>query len=198
MQDTEEFMIGEGERELRFSVTMLPAGPALLLFHRVMRSLAPAFAKAAGDGVAKALAKFDKPTLENLLDLDVGGLIGGLADGVGELFAHLRPEDTQSIVLELASSARLYVHDAEGGKLVNLVQRKGAGLGPFDHVFRGRMIDVFKLVGFVWRLNYGDFFNAFSALKASAERMRSSRKASPSSLKGLNTSGIAGQSGDSP
>lgn len=175
MKQTEEITLGTGERALRVEVTQLAASKALLLLNRIAAALAPALAKAAGDSVGGALGA-GKVNTAALLELDVAKLAAGVADGVGELFERLKPEDLQVILLELLSTARVVVCDGKGERIVDLVKKSGAGYGPFDEVFRGRLLDLFRLAYFALELNYSDFYEGLADLKKRAARAAASPK----------------------
>lgn len=169
----QELTIGEGEDALRFEVSMLPATRAFLLWYRVLEAVGPAVAKAASEGAEKAFGKFSAGTaMAGLLDLDLGGLLSGLASGTDLLFQRMKPEIAREITMELLSTTHVYLADEHGDKRLPLISTggKGSGNGQIDLIFRGRMLDMMRLVGFAWTVNYGDFSDALRDFGKMAQR----------------------------
>lgn len=120
--------------ELEVTTTQLPAMKALALSTRLGRAIGPALASAAG--------------------LDDGMNVSALAPAVAALFTTLDGAEAQALTKEILQSTTV-VHD---GKQIHL-----GDASMIDHVFTGRLADLFAVVRFALEVNFTDFFDALTS-----------------------------------
>lgn len=187
--DVTEVVIGEGDSALVFRVGLLSPLKSLHLLNRVVQllapSLAPSIAKLTGSGLSAVLAKLAQGGEINpvavLLELDTAGIVQTLGDGVAAVFSQLKPAETQEIALELLAVVQILHSDDKGDKLEPLISRtRTNGYGLFDLVFRGRTLDLIKLVAAAWRHNYQDFSEVLRAFATELQHSKNRKSKSPS------------------
>lgn len=114
-----------------YTVTPLPAMSQMKLLTRLLKSAGPSIGQlgAALKGIGSAA---------DLKKLDVERLV----PAIGALFSALEDAEVEHLTRALLESA--------------LVDNKG--LWPlFNNHFQGKMLSLFKLIGFALEVNYGDF-----------------------------------------
>lgn len=133
MRTAEDVEIEVDGKPVRFQLTQLPGLRAGTLLVRIGKIVGPALTKATA-----------------LTDAKSGGPnMGALVDAVGELSDYLKPEDFESITLQLLEGCSYWNSDED---LIDL-DRKG-----LDQMFRGNIDALFKLIGAALKANYGNFF----------------------------------------
>ena len=126
-----------------FTVSMLLGRASLRMLHRLIRTVGPGLAKAAG-GVAGTSLK--------LGDLE----LSSLGDALCLLTDRCNEAEFMAITEELLGSATI-----DGQPL----------MGPqFDLLMRGRSLTVLKLLRFAIEVNYGDFSAALGAFARASSR----------------------------
>jgi hypothetical protein len=118
----------------------LPAWEQFLLLPRITSAIGPALAKLAG-GNAKGL-----------MDLD----LSELGPALEKLFERLNPMEQEGIARALLKTVNFEGVDEEGKKV------GGSLVAQFDTAMQGRMLDVFKLLKFVFEVNFGSFSAALA------------------------------------
>lgn len=123
--------------EHTYTVQQLPARPALKLFNKLARVATPALGKLLGGQGTAKLSELDATSLGAALEA---------------LFDRLSPEQQDQMTEELLQ-----------GALVD-----GAPLWPqFNVHFQGRIVEVFQLLRFALKVNFGDFFKGLLAAAGS-------------------------------
>jgi hypothetical protein len=127
-----------------FHVTQLPGMRGVKLWHKLVRTAAPAVLKSLGGANASKL---------NLANMDVAAL----AEGAQILFQSFSESDLEQLIRTLFETAIL---EHEGQKLP-LMQ-------VFDDKLSGRVMTVLKGVWFALGVNFSDFLPELRAVGAAA------------------------------
>lgn len=128
---TANLAVGDKEpRDYNFAVTQLPPTQAIKLTKKLITFFGSAFDKVLGAA---------------LKDIDVGELAMAL-QGV---FAVMSDTDVDKFLEDLLSNVVLN----DGEKFLKLAK------GTFDLYFAGANLEGLKLLGFVLKVNFGDFFH---------------------------------------
>ncbi len=119
---------------LEYSTTQLPAMKALALSTRIGRAVGPALAAASG--------------------VDMGADVAALAPAITRLFASLDGAEAQALTKEILQGTTVVFE----GKHVHL-----GDTAAIDHVFTGRLGELFTVVKFALEVNFTDFFDALTS-----------------------------------
>ena len=127
-----------------FSTTQLPAMRSFNLLSKLLKILSP---------LLDAHGNMD-------LDADIE-----LAPMIGQAMAHLGDNQASALALEIFASTTAIV----GGEVVSLDKQVGV-----DKVFTGQLMTMMKVLFFVLKVNYSDFFGSALASVASAQPAKAS------------------------
>lgn len=125
-----------------YSVQQIPSRRALKLFNRLVRLCAPAAA-----GAVQAVQSVSDLNNLKLSELNVGALVGS----IGTIFERLTDAEFDNVCKELLTGARI----VEGEDVADPDISKGE---VFDQHFKGRLENVYTLLHFALKANYGNFF----------------------------------------
>ena len=116
---------------LRFKTKQLPAMRAFKLMARLVKAIGPAIG---------ALAKLDPSTRVDAVTSELAGAFSTLDD-----------QEAERLVPEILINTTVLTEDARGLSEKSLTKER------IDEVFTGRLMTMFKVLGFALEVNYGDF-----------------------------------------
>lgn len=148
----------ESTREIggmTFQVQQLPATKAVLLSRRLASIVGPAALKGLG-GAAGGLANLD---------------VGGLSTAAEMLFEKLTEAEFSSIMKQLLDGC-FVEHDG----------KKALLLPQFDHLMRGKILEIYQLLAFALEVNFGPLGDSLRALLAQAQAAQPKASSSPNAM----------------
>jgi hypothetical protein len=125
--------------ELTYTTTQLPAMKALALSTRLGRAIGPALAEAAG--------------------LSGDASVSKLGPAVTALFSRLDGAEAQALTRDILAATSVEMD----GKVIPL-----GDAAMVDHVFTGKLQDLFAVIRFSLEVNFSDFFAALASAGADA------------------------------
>lgn len=121
-----------------YRVTQLTAKPARRLFARIVQLLGP--------GIG-SMMEGQPLSMQALLGADMGV-------GIKEITKALDPEEQEHVIDVLCENKTIARRDGDKWPIMN----KEA----FDLHFTGRLVDMYKVIGFALEVNYSDFLGGLS------------------------------------
>jgi hypothetical protein len=163
-RSTDTIVLGEKT----YSVTQLPAMRAMRLQARLLAVFGPALSQlVAGLKDVKSLAR-----------MDVSLIAPALGGAVESLMKRLTPEEAEALVRELLIGATVTV------RVDGKPDRQAELLKLVDEEFRGRLLDLYALLGFALQVNYADFIEglktSLGSLSSASDAEARAAKESPS------------------
>jgi len=149
--------------DVTYRVTQLTALKGRALFARLIRFVGPSVAAAVGSGNVKSL-----------LDMDVGGIL--------EQFSSRVTDEELGYFCDVLGSCTEIVGDNGATQALNK--------SVFDIHFAGRLLDMFKWMGFALEVNFADFLSVLKRIQGE----RSTAPASPVSPSQPLSTGTSGGS----
>lgn len=118
---------------LEVITTSLPARRAYRLAHRLLQMLGPAIAKL--DGISEQAE------------------LSALAPALQALFSQVSEDQLEDLQTEILASTSVVMTEGKSARRIELDTGEG-----IDTAFTGRLKTMFKVIAFVVRFNFGDFF----------------------------------------
>lgn len=119
---------------MTYSVVQFPAMYGFALLARLAKCIGPALGalSSMGPGTNSDISQMGPVLCEALSTLD--------------------PDEAQRLALEILKSTSVIIPDATGGRRVEFTGRE-----KIDEVFSGRLMTMFKVLGFAVKVNFSDF-----------------------------------------
>jgi hypothetical protein len=105
-------------------------------------------------GLMARLVKSVGPAISTLMELGPDADIAEHAPMLAQALSTLDPDDAQKLVLEILKSTSVLVPTDKGDKRLEFSDRT-----KIDEFFTGKLILMFKAVGFALKTNFSDFLS---------------------------------------
>jgi len=106
-----------------------------------------------GAALGEILGSLSGNSLKDLDNINING--DQLANGIARLFEHLQDDELENLIIDLLQGV-VFVGKGEG--LNRMISFDSDFEIAMDYCFQTRLMDLYKLIGFVLKVNYPDFF----------------------------------------